>query len=119
MARKKRFEGEYKIYASDINPEMIRIAKDNVERAGQTGRIQFAIKDFKEIVQNEKLSGTIVTNPPYDKRLQDENIDSLYKNLDKLFRVNPDLKGGVITGYTDFDKLIKLSDYKKRKLYNG
>jgi 23S rRNA G2445 N2-methylase RlmL len=52
-------------------------------------------------------------------RLKDENIDSLYKNIDRLFRMNPDLKWWAITGYTDFDNFIKLSEYKKRKLYNG
>jgi 23S rRNA G2445 N2-methylase RlmL len=72
---------------------MIEIAKANAARAGQEGRIQFEVKDFRDIVQNEKLSGTIVTNPPYDMRLKDNNISSLYKNLDKLFRINPELSG--------------------------
>jgi hypothetical protein len=52
-------------------------------------------------------------------RLKDNNISSLYKNLDKLFRINPELSGWAITAYSEFDNLIKLSDYKKRKLYNG
>jgi 23S rRNA G2445 N2-methylase RlmL len=52
-------------------------------------------------------------------RLKEDNIESLYRNFDKLFRLNPDLKGGIITSYTDFDGLIKLDNYKKRKLYNG
>jgi 23S rRNA G2445 N2-methylase RlmL len=98
---------------------MIDIAKANCERAWQEWRIKFEVKDFRDLVQNEKLAGTIVTNPPYDLRLKDKNIDSLYKNLDKLFRLNPELKGWAITAYTDFDNLIKLSEYKKRKLYNG
>jgi 23S rRNA G2445 N2-methylase RlmL len=34
-ARKKRYDGEYKIYATDIDPEMIKIAKENADRAGQ------------------------------------------------------------------------------------
>ncbi|MGB2111435.1 MAG: hypothetical protein ACPHY8_06570 [Patescibacteria group bacterium] len=79
--------------ASDIDPEMIEIAQANAARAGQEGRIKFEVKDFKDIVQNEKVSGTIVTNPPYDMRLKDANIDTLYRNIDKLFRLNPELKG--------------------------
>jgi 23S rRNA G2445 N2-methylase RlmL len=35
----------------------------------------------------------MVTNPPYDLRLKDDNIDTLYKNIDRLFRVNTELKG--------------------------
>jgi len=117
LARKKRFEWEYKIYASDIDPDMIRITKDNIERAGQSWRIDVSVKNFKDFVE-PGLSWTIVTNPPYNQRLKDDNIDSLYKHIDKLFRINPDLKWWAITSYTDFDNLIKLSEYKKRKLYN-
>ena len=118
LARKKRFEGEYKIHASDIDPEMIEIAKANAARAGQEGRIDFSVKDFRNFVELG-LSGTMVSNPPYNMRLKDENIESLYKNIDKLFRLNPELSGGVITSYHDFDKLIRADKYKKRKLYNG
>jgi 23S rRNA G2445 N2-methylase RlmL len=49
VAKKDRFDGEYKIYATDIDPEMIRISEDNAARAGQKGQIQFAVKDFKEL----------------------------------------------------------------------
>ncbi len=118
LARKKRFEWEYKIYASDIDPEMIKIAEANTARAGQEWRIDFQVKDFKAFVE-PGLPWTIVTNPPYNQRLKDDNIDSLYKHIDKLFRINPELKWWAITSYTDFDNLIKLSEYKKRKLYNG
>lgn len=119
LARSKRFEWEYDIQASDIDPEMIEIAKQNTERAGQEWRIKFEVKDFKDLAQETGLSGMMVTNPPYDLRLKDDNIASLYKNIDKLFRLNPELKWGPITGYAEFDDFINLSDYKKRKLYNG
>lgn len=122
LARKKRYEGDYKIYASDIDPEMIEIAEANATRAGQSGRIEFSVSDVRDFVsetQDTPISGTIVTNPPYNERLKDENIGSLYKNLDKLFRLNPELGGGVITSYDEFNDLIKPDNYKKRKLYNG
>ena len=119
LARSKRFEWEYDIFASDIDADMVKIAESNAARAGQEWRIQFSVKDFKQMVEDEKFTGTIITNPPYDLRLKDANIDTLYRNIDKLFRLNPELKGWVISGYAEFDNLIKLSDYKKRKLYNG
>jgi len=121
-ARKKRFEWEYDIRATDIDPQMVKIAMANADRAGQEWRIDFRVADFVETVQNSKewdFRWTIITNPPYDIRLKEENIDSIYRNIDKLFRLNPELKWWAITAYTEFDNLIKLSDYKKRKLYNG
>ena len=61
---------------------------------------------------------TLVSNPPYWDRLKDENIKSLYNNIDKLFRINTDLSWWIISSYLEFDELIKKWDYKKRKLYN-
>lgn len=119
LARKKRFEWDYQIFASDRDSHMIEVAKLNAANAWQEGRIHFQVQDFKDFVHTGQYKGTLVSNPPYDKRLQDENIGSLYKSIDKIFRINPDLKGGVITSYLEFDGLIKVQNYKKRKLYNG
>ena len=94
LARKKRFDGDYKIFASDIDPEIIAIAEANAMRAGQSGRIEFSVSDIREFVaesEDTPLRGTVVTNPPYNERLKDEHIGSLYKNMDKLFRLNPEL----------------------------
>ncbi|MDD3645837.1 MAG: class I SAM-dependent RNA methyltransferase [Candidatus Gracilibacteria bacterium] len=130
-ARKKEYSGEYKIIASDIDENIIEIAKQNAKDAGVYDMIDFRVMDFREYISPHPsplpegegiatpLKGTLVSNPPYGVRLKDDNIESLYKQIDKLFRVNPELKGGVITNYLDFDKLINLDNYKKRKLYNG
>jgi len=65
-----------------------------------------------------KLEWIIVSNPPYWNRLKDEDLRGLYNDIDKLFRLNKELKWWIITSYTDFDNQINLKDYKKRKLYN-
>ena len=38
--------GKYRVYASDIDPEMIRIARENADRAGVGEDIVFEVKDF-------------------------------------------------------------------------
>jgi len=53
--------GKYQIYASDIDPEMIRIAQENAKRAGVEKDIIFEVGNFLE---NRKQAITI-TNPPY------------------------------------------------------
>lgn len=116
-AKSKQYSWVYKIIASDIDDKMIELARQNARDAWVFDMIEFRVRDFKEYI-DENLAWTIVSNPPYWVRLKDENIDSLYKNIDKLFRVNPELKWWVITSYLDFDKLINLDNYKKRKLYN-
>ncbi|MDD2871696.1 MAG: class I SAM-dependent RNA methyltransferase [Candidatus Gracilibacteria bacterium] len=117
-ARTKTFDGEYRIFASDIDPEMVELAKENAARAGLAGLVNFEQKDFREYLDKE-ISGTLVSNPPYGERLKDENLKSLYNSIDKLFRKNPELGGGIISSFMEFDDLIKADDYKKRKLYNG
>ena len=117
-ARKKQYEGEYHIYASDIDPEMIEMAKANARRAGLENEIYFSLQDFKEYIEKD-ISGTLVSNPQYGIRLDSVELKPLYNNIDKLFRLNPKLNWGVISSFLEFDTLINLKEYKKRKLYNG
>jgi putative N6-adenine-specific DNA methylase len=118
LARKKTFEWDYWIYASDIDPEMVELAKENATRAWLAGQINFEQRDFKELLDKE-LYWTLVSNPPYWERLKEEDLKGMYNNIDKLFRLNPELWGWIISSYMEFDSLVKKDTYKKRKLYNG
>jgi len=125
-AENKEFDGKYSIYASDMDSEVIEIAKENAKKAWFDWEINFEVKKFDEksphpnpLPKGEGIKGILVSNPPYWERLKDEDLRGLYNNIDKLFRLNPELKWWVITSYTDFDNQINLKDYKKRKLFNG
>jgi putative N6-adenine-specific DNA methylase len=61
----------------------------------------------------------LVSNPPYWNRLNPENLEELYENIDKIFRQNKSLNWGIISSFLEFDRIIKPWMYKKRKLYNG
>lgn len=117
LARKKIFDWDYTIMGSDIDPEMVELAKENAARAWLAWEINFERKDFKEYLDKE-LHWTLVSNPPYWERLKEEDLRWMYNNIDKLFRLNPKLWGWVISSYMEFDSLIKKDTYKKRKLYN-
>lgn len=117
QAKKKEFSGEYTIRASDIDPEMIELAKENARIAGLGWEINFEVRDFREYM-DKPISWTLVSNPPYWERLKDENLKSMYNSIDKIFRLNPDLNGWIISSFMEFDNLIKKDTYKKRKLYN-
>lgn len=118
QAKKKEFAGEYTIRASDIDPEMIELAKENARIAWLGWEINFEVRDFREYM-DKPISWTLVSNPPYGERLKDENLKSMYNSIDKIFRLNPDLNGWIISSFMEFDNLIKKDTYKKRKLYNG
>lgn len=106
---------KYKIFASDINEKMIKIAKDNATRAWVGDDIIFEVWDFFEKNFEEKT--TIVTNPPYWVRLQNEDDENFYKKFLKKFS-EKNIFWGFITSY---DKIFELTDrknYKDRKLFN-
>lgn len=117
-AQEKVFHKNYNVIASDIDEEILEIAKENAKKSWVLDTIKFVQKDFKEY-KKEELSGTLVSNPPYWIRLKDDDLRWLYKDLNMILDKNKDLKWWIITSYTEeFDKIINLSKFKKRKLYN-
>ncbi len=116
-AKSKKYSWDYSIYASDIDENILKIARENAKDAGLENVIKFEKKDFSDLL-DLKINWTLVSNPPYWDRLKSENIRNIYNSIDKLFRLNPDLWWWIITWYLDFDKQIDTRNYKKRKLYN-
>ena len=110
IARMKAYpSGAYQISASDIDPEMIEIAKANAERAGVGSDITFSISNFLEATREGSAT---VTNPPYGKRLESDDLDEIYKRL--ITKVSG-YGGGFITNYP-VDVRFGLAN---RKLLNG
>lgn len=118
IAKTKEFAVEYKVFASDIDEEILEIAKQNAKRAWLEDEIIFEKKDFKEYIWRTNLVWTLVSNPPYWDRLKSENLESMYNSIDKIFRKNENLSWWIISSYLEFDNLVKRNFYKKRKLYN-
>lgn len=78
-ARSKIYpSGKYHINASDIDPEMIQVAKGNAKRAGVLDDINFGVCDY---ITSPPLEGIIICNPPYGNRLQTNQIDTIYNKL--------------------------------------
>jgi putative N6-adenine-specific DNA methylase len=118
LAKTKIFNWNYKIFASDINLDMIKISIQNAKNIWLDWLINFEVKDFNQLL-SKNINWTMVSNPPYWNRLKDENLKSIYNNIDKLFRLNKNLNWWLISSYMEFDNIIKKTEYKKRKLYNG
>ena len=114
---------EIKIFGFDIDPNMIRIAKENAERADVADIIHFetcAVKDFwnLECLKNIE-SGIILSNPPYGERLEDkESVVPIYKDLKLSYEKMKNFDMHIITSFEDATKLFG-KETKNRKLYNG
>jgi putative N6-adenine-specific DNA methylase len=121
-ARSKKFDWNYRIFGSDIDEEMVRIAQKNASDAWVADEVSFEKSDYKRALykwleKDQEVKGCLVTNPPYGLRLE-ADMEWLYKSIDVLLRKNPDLKWWFISNYIEFDKFAKKDFYKKRKLYN-
>ena len=74
-AESMQFEGEYKIYASDIKKEVIESAKRSAKFAGfKDGEIEFSCQDYEEAIR-KGISGYLVSNPPYGLRLDEDDAE--------------------------------------------
>lgn len=115
-------DAECKIFASDIDPDTIKIAEQNAYNANVDDIIEFQVKDLKSIRNyNKDEKGILICNPPYGIRLQEEKeAEKLYENLGKVYRtLFSTWNSFTITSSENFEKKFGRKADKNRKLYNG
>ncbi len=111
-----------KIFGSDIDPEMITLARENAIKAGVSHAVEFSVGDAKFFASPiPEARGTIITNPPYGARLGElSEARELYKMLGKNFLMNiPSWQMYIITSDELFERYFGRRSDKKRVLYNG
>lgn len=113
------YDVELDILGTDLDQNMIEIAKRNAEKAGVEDFIEFrqlALKDFK----TDKEYGVIVSNPPYGERMDDQDyVENLYKQMGQAFKPLETWSKYIITSDLNFEEFYGQRATKKRKLYNG
>ncbi len=113
------YDGEYHIYASDIDPRAIQIAQENAVRAGVDHMISFQIADAC-FFSRKTERGVIVTNPPYGERLMDrKQAEELYTRFGAALSTLPNWSLYLLSSHTEFERCFGTPADKKRKLYNG
>ena len=106
------------IDASDISHKSIAIAKHNLENLGLSDDIRFFVKDFRDVdIKNNY--GVMITNPPYGKRLEEDNLRSLYSDFGKKIKNLDTWSIYVLTSYEEIERDFSRKADKNRKLYNG
>jgi len=107
------------IYASDINPEAIEIAKKNAENAGVADKIKFRVCDVAK-VPSFRDKGVIICNPPYGERLMDaKSCERLYRTMGYKFAEFTAAKKFILTSHEKFEQFYGSFADKRRKVYNG
>lgn len=112
-------ELKFPILAFDKDSEMIKIAQENIERAGLNEWIRVETSDFFTQTPSETV-GIVVMNPPYDERLEVENLAKFCQQIGNKLR--SDYKGWtafVLMGNSEAAKEIASRPDEKFPLFNG
>lgn len=106
-------------YGSDIDEEVLAVARENAKKAGVGDRIDFSVKDVRNYEDiGERV--TVICNPPYGERLLDVNeAEELYKAMGEVFTIRDGASYTVICPDDDFERCFGRRADKRRKLYNG
>lgn len=107
------------IVASDIDENMIDIARQNAAKANVSSFIRFSNKAF-EIYKPRAKEGTVIMNPPYGERLEKDEIVEFYEDIgDTLKERYQGFSAWIISSNIDAMKHIGLKPSSKKKVFNG
>lgn len=111
---------ELKIYGSDIDPKAVSAARVNAVEVGLSDEITFRRMAFNKLDLDEDYS-IIITNPPYGERIgEKEEIQKIYKDINRYMGENRTRSLYLITADKTFEKAMRFARCdRRRKLYNG
>lgn len=110
------------IVGFDRDSRAIRIANENIEKAGVRGWVHVERGDFETAAPPSGCEkGIIVINPPYGERLGEvEELKPLYKQMGDSFKQKfKGWSGFIFTGSPELAKVIGLKAQRRHILYNG
>lgn len=107
------------IQGYDIDPDVVKAARENAARAGVDHLIHFQQREVAKL-HHPKKYGFIITNPPYGERLEDKkDLPLLYAQIGKAYKGLDSWSLYMITSYEDAERYIGRKADKNRKIYNG
>lgn len=110
---------EVKIFASDIDPEMVDMAKFHAKRAGVDKLITFSVSSAGDTFPKTE-KGILLTNPPYGERIGDERyMQNLCFEIGTMLRNYKAYNQFILSGYKNLEKYAKIKADKTRRFYNG
>ena len=110
---------ELQISATDVDANVLSLARSNAERAGVLSSIHFQQKAFEDLRSKRKF-GCIITNPPYGVRLSErKTLIPLYRSFPAVLQRLPTWSHFIITSMPKFEGILQKSATRRRKLFNG
>lgn len=113
------YDQSLNIIGSDINHNMISIAKNNAMEAGLADVIQWKQMQVNDLTIKDE-NGYIIGNPPYGLRIGNATkIEEIYRSIGEIIRKHPTWSVYILTAFNQFEKIVGRKATKKRKLFNG
>ena len=110
---------EVDIQGYDIDPEVVKAARENAKRAGVDKLIHFQQRPVAELSHPKKY-GFIICNPPYGERLEEKaDLPELYSQIGEAYKALDSWSMYLITSYENTERYIGRKADKNRKIYNG
>ncbi|OKL41334.1 THUMP domain-containing class I SAM-dependent RNA methyltransferase [Pontibacter flavimaris] len=107
------------IIGYDLDEDYVEAARNNIENAGLESMIRVEQANFFE-TQAPEGHGVVVMNPPYNERIQSDDINLLYKQIgDTLKQSYQGYDAFVFTGNLEAAKNVGLRTSRRVPLYNG
>jgi 23S rRNA (guanine2445-N2)-methyltransferase / 23S rRNA (guanine2069-N7)-methyltransferase len=105
-------------FGADVDPEALRSAVANADRAGVADFIRLERKSVAALVAPGPERGLVVCNPPYNQRLAAD--PSLYRELgDALRRAVPRWRASLLCGDEELARATGLRADRQYALFNG
>lgn len=107
------------IQGYDIDPDMVKAARENAKEAGVDHMIHFQARPVSEL-RHPKKYGFVITNPPYGERLEEKTaLPGLYREIGEALGRLDSWSAYLITSYEDAERYIGRKADRNRKIYNG
>lgn len=119
QAKAQEVDYPHPIMGWDKNLGCVRKTEQNIAEAGLTGKIEVGRKRFERL-NAPPAPGIIVMNPPYDERLEEEDIGLFYETIgDTLKKKYAGFNAWLISANLEAIKQIGLRTSRKMTLFNG
>ena len=116
-----RRDAAFLAYASDNDPESVRLTQENAVKAGVASRIKVKradLSDFRPL--DTERPGIVLTNPPYGERLLDlQEAEQICRTMGEVFVPGDRTGYYIISPHDSFEELFGRPAARRRKLYNG
>lgn len=104
-------------YGIDLSREAVRISKVNLKAVGFSREIEISQQDLREYIPSIKPT-LIIANPPYGKRLEEENLKPIYRGLGNMVKAVKS-RAAILTNSMELAKDLGLAMKKRYVLNNG